>query len=288
MDTLEAKNAVITGGASGMGKAFAKRFLAAGMNVTIGDIEEPVLASTLTELDEPDRVFGLPTDVSDPESMAELATAAEQHFGPTGVICLNAGVAGGMGPMETLTLADWQWVTGVNLNGIINGIVSFLGPMKARNEGHVVITASIAGLTSFPSMGPYNMTKHAAVSIAETLAAELAQDESNVGVSCLCPGLVQTGIFQSERNRPEIYKVPGVADPATDVDPELAGAMLELILTNAKSPDGVANLVHDAVITNQFWIYTDDDYDSEVKDRLDAIAERRVPQTTASLIDQYL
>ncbi|MCH7788653.1 MAG: SDR family NAD(P)-dependent oxidoreductase [Acidobacteria bacterium] len=288
MDTLEGKNAVVTGGANGMGKAFAQRFLAAGMNVTIGDIEEPVLATTLEELGEPERLHGLRTDVSDPDSMAELAAAAEERFGPTGVVCLNAGVAGGMGSMETLTLSDWRWVMGVNLNGIINGVISFLGPLKERDEGHVVITASVAGLTSFPSMGPYNMTKHAAVSIAETLIAELTVGDSKVGVSCLCPGLVMTGIFQSERNRPEIFKAPGVADPGADIDPEIAEAMLEVIVTNAKPPEHVADLVHDAILADQFWIFTDDDFDKDIAARLDAIAQRRPPTSTASLLEQYL
>ncbi len=287
MDSLNGKHAVITGGASGMGKAFAKRFLDAGMRVTIGDIEEPVLDEAVEELGGSDRVLGVATDVSDDASMRAFHAAAEDRFGPADVLCLNAGVAGGTGPMDKLTLADWQWVIGVNLYGIINGLREFLGPMKARDEGHIVITASIAGLTSFPSMGPYNLTKHGAVSIAETLLNELHDEQSNLGVTCLCPGLVLTGIFQSERNRPEKYVAPGIPDEPSMDEEEMAAA-IEVIASVAKPPEHVADLIHDAVLSNTFWVFTDGDFDPQVRARLDAIAAGRPPLTSDTLLSNYM
>src|SRR4051812_18999411 len=174
MRELKGKTAVVTGAASGMGRAFAERFARAGMRVVLADIEPAPLLAAVAELEEKGtRAIGAVTDVTNERDFSELRARAIDAFGSVEVVCLNAGVAGGTGPMDTLTVADWKWTLGVNLWGIIHGIHTFLPDLKRQNEGHIVITASIAGLTSFPNMGPYNVTKHGAVAIGETLFSEL-------------------------------------------------------------------------------------------------------------------
>jgi len=273
-----------------MGRSFAHRFARAGMAVVIGDIEEPALDVVVAELTaDGHRVVGVPTDVSDETSMHGLRDAADQHFGGTHLLCLNAGVGGGNGSMDTLTTSDWAWTLNVNLWGIIHGITAFLPGLRARDEGHVVITASVAGLTSYPNMGPYNTTKHGAVAIAETLFAELRDADSQVGVSCLCPGLVMTNIFTSDRNRPEGLRAPGpfIADPIPEEDQARIEALIEVVTTHAQSPDAVADLVHDAVLSRQFWIHTDDEFTTSINERLDSIRNRTDPPGRAGILDQY-
>ncbi len=286
---LAGKVAVITGGASGMGKAFAQRFGAAGMKLVLGDIEEPVLAETVTELTAlGHEVVAQRTDVSDKASVESLAEFARTSFGEPYLVALNAGVAGGSGRMDELSTKDWEWTLGVNLWGIIHGISAFLPGLKAANEGHVLITASIAGHLCIPSMGPYNVTKHAAVSIAETMSNELREDGVGVGVTCLCPGLVLTGIFQSDRNRPETLTDPGIADePLSPEDEERRAALFEILLANGKAPEHVAELVHDAVRDNTFWVFTDSDFDDAMADRRNRIHERQMPHSSANLLAIY-
>ena len=288
MEDLAGKTAVITGGASGMGRAFATRFGAAGMNLVLADVEVPALDTAVAELTAAGvNVIGVPTDVSRRSDMDELAAAAEAAFGDVHIVCLNAGVGGGNGSMETLTEADWAWTLGVNLWGIIHGVAAFVGGMKERNEGHVVITASIAGHTSFPGMGPYNVSKHAAVTIAETLFSELRDADSAVGVSCLCPGIVSTNIITSERNRPEELRQPIIAPELPPEAAAAAGAMMD-IFTTAKPPAEVAELVHDAVVNRQFYVFTDEVYTPAINTRIDDIRERRDPSASGSLLDVYL
>jgi NAD(P)-dependent dehydrogenase (short-subunit alcohol dehydrogenase family) len=202
MQELEGRVAVVTGGASGIGLALARRFAGEGMRVVIGDVEEPALKGAVDELTEGGAdVVGVVTDVTDPDQVEELARAAEQAFGAIHIACNNAGVgAGGLSweaPLET-----WQWVIGVNLWGVIHGIRSFVPRIIEQRAGHVVNTASVAGLVAAPFMGPYNASKHAVVALSETLHHELAMMAPHVKVSVLCPAWVNTRIGESERNRP--------------------------------------------------------------------------------------
>ena len=203
MDDLTNRVAVITGGASGMGRAFSQRFAEAGMKVVVADVEAPPLEETVEQLsDSGAEIIGIVCDVSDHSAVLELKTRTEEAFGPAQVVCLNAGVGAG-GTLAETTLSDWKWVVDVNLWGVVHGVDVFLPGLRERNEGHIVFTASVAGHYSFPRLGPYAATKYGVVAIAETLHAELREEASAVGVTCLCPGLVSTNIFDSERNRPE-------------------------------------------------------------------------------------
>jgi NAD(P)-dependent dehydrogenase (short-subunit alcohol dehydrogenase family) len=282
MKDLNDKVAVITGGASGMGLAFAHRFAAAGMKVAIGDIEEPALEAAVAELVASGaEVFGSRCDVTDIDSFRRFAADAEEAFGPAHVVCLNAGVAGG-GEMVDLTLSDWNWVLGVNLWGVVHGLDIYLKGLVARNEGHVVVTASVAGHTSFPGIGPYNASKHAVSAIAETLHNELVVAGSNVGVTSLCPGFVATGIFDSGRNRPE-HLLDALAELPSEEQLERRQMIQEWMAQNAKDPTEVADLIHDAVLEQTFWVFTDPDHIESIERRHEEIRGRRNPSQEQSI-----
>ncbi len=285
MDNLHEKVAVITGGASGMGLAFAHRFAAAGMRVAIADIETPALDSALDELVAAGaEAIGVQCDVSDAESMQELATEVYDVYGAAHVICLNAGVSAA-GTMAELKLIDWRWVLGVNLWGIIHGIDAFLERLMAKDEGHFVVTASVMGHTCYPTSGPYTATKHAAVAIAETLYNELSAAGSGVGVTALCPGLVDTKIVDSGRNRPEHLWDRAAAIPS-DEDQRVREALLEEFAAVALEPRKVAELVHNAIIDGTFWVFTDDRHAESISRRHTEIRERRNPSEVLSLLEE--
>ena len=282
---ISGKVAVITGGASGMGRAMAHRFGAAGASVVVADIEEPAIATTIGELESAGvEALGIRTDVSDASSMDELAAAVIDRFGQADLICLNAGVGAG-GPMADLTSADWAWVLGVNLWGVIHGLRVFLPGLEERGDGHVVITASVAGIVSYPMMGPYNASKHAVVSIAETMHHELMAKDSNVGVSVLCPGLVNTRILDSDRNRPEQYREPALAREPTD---EATRTIITEIYSGALEPAAVAEMVHDAVVDKRFYVFTDDVFDDAIARRHREIEQRLNPQLEGHLIETHV
>ena len=245
MRDLVGKVAVITGGASGIGLALAHACIEAGMQVVIADIVELVLAEVCAALP----AIGVRTDVSDPESVAALASSVKSEFGTCHLVFNNAGV-GGLGQIVDQSLADWNWIIDVNLRGVIHVIHSFL-PMLLSNPGggHLVNTASIAGLVPFVS-GPYTAAKYAVVGISETLRHELAG--TKVGVSVLCPGFVHTNIRTSHRNRPgDVGEAASARVRSTTTSP-LKGQTLTVL-----EPADVARQTMHAVTNNEFWIVTD-------------------------------
>lgn len=285
MDSVENKVAVITGGASGMGLAFAHRFGTAGARIAIADVEEPALEAAVADLKAAGvDAYGVVTDVSSEASMQALAESVSDHFGPVNLLFNNAGVAAG-GPVAEVSLADWKWVTGVNLFGVVYGLHFFLPGMIEHGDAHIINTASIAGHTSFANLGIYNVTKHAVVTLSETMHAELQQAESSVGVSVLCPGLVNTRILESDRNRPEVLSQPGMVAERTEEEEEIR-EIGRAMFAAAKSPESVADLVFDAVRDNQFWIFTDTDYDEAIQARHQSIRDRVNPQVAGGLIDE--
>lgn len=275
MQDFEGKVAVVTGGASGIGLALARRFAGAGMKVVLGDVEAPALDGAVARLrSDGAEVVGVVTDVSDGAQVQALADRAVAEFGAIHVACNNAGVGGGGLSWEE-PLSTWQWVLGVNLWGVIHGVHSFVPVLMRQECGHIVNTASVAGLTAAPFMGPYNASKHAVVAISETLHHELAMAAPHVKVSVLCPGWVNTNIADSARNRPPALTVEG-ADPAG------AGAeLLRGFLEQGMAPDDVAAKVLDAIVDEQFWVLTHDDeadfWVDAVNKRLQSIAARSNP-----------
>lgn len=285
LQSFENKTAVVTGGASGMGFAMASVFAREGMNVVLADVEKGALREAALRIEAMGaEAVGVPTDVSSEAEMNHLGEVVRERFGAPEILCLNAGVAGGGGPSHQLTTKDWKWAIDVNLYGVVQGLRVFLGDMRERNSGHIVMTASVAGLTSFPGSLPYNATKHAVVGIAETLFSELRDAGSGVGVHCLCPGLVSTNIVRSERNRPKELQNPGQG--ATGMDPGVQ-QMVEGVFASAKPPAEVAELVFAAIVEKRFWIQTDEYFRASIKARHRAIENDEDPPARGSLLTVY-
>jgi NAD(P)-dependent dehydrogenase (short-subunit alcohol dehydrogenase family) len=287
MQDFEGRTAVITGSASGMGLAFAEGFGRLGMNVVMADIEEAALKTAAARVEALGAtVLPVVTDVGDATSMDQLGEAAREAFGAVHLVCLNAGVSAPTVPMDELSANDWKWTLDVNLFGVAHGIRVFLPGLKAQDEGSVVITASVAGLTSHPWLAPYNASKHAAVAIAETLHAELANVGSKVTVHCLCPGMVATNIGSSERNRPKELQ-----DEVANVsNPEAMGDLAEHVeefVKIAQTPDAVAERVLEAVVEGRFWIETDAYYRETIVARHRSIENRTAPPVAQSVMDPY-
>jgi NAD(P)-dependent dehydrogenase (short-subunit alcohol dehydrogenase family) len=245
---LEGKTAVITGGASGIGLATAKRFAASNVNLVLGDIEEATLSGVVKDFKaDGAKVIGVPTDVTKEEDVIALRDAALKEFGGAHLVFNNAGVAAGA-TIGTPTKV-WKWVLDVDLNGVIYGLNAFVPVFMEQNEGHVVNTASLAGLGGAPGMGPYCAAKFAVVGLSESLFQELLLLGSNVGVSVLCPGFVKTRIHESHRNMPREL-VSFNEDPTSAVIRDLAAAAVNAGIDAAD----VARAVEDAVRTKKFWI----------------------------------
>jgi NAD(P)-dependent dehydrogenase (short-subunit alcohol dehydrogenase family) len=278
MRDLSGKVAVVTGAASGIGLGIATRFADEGMKVVLADIETPALEAAVAALRQSKHdVLGIQTDVSSFDSVQELAARAYEAYGDVHVLCNNAGVGGGTLVWQA-SERDWQWILGVNLWGVINGIRAFVPRMLAAgDEGHVVNTASAAGVVS-PSMDAlYAASKHAVVAISEALYFQLHIVQSKLSASVLCPGFVRTSILDSSRNRP-----PGLRDEVDNLDisrvsPEGAAFMRGLI-EGGLSPSDVAGMVVDAVREDRFWILTGDEFSPAVRDRMESILERRNPR----------
>ena len=255
MQDVAGKVAFITGGASGMGLAMARSFSRAGMKVVITDVEETALAKVRAEFEASNAEFlDLKVDVTDRDAMAQAADAVEERFGTIHVVCNNAGVAAG-GTVDAHTYNDWDWVTRVNIDGVVNGVQTFVERIKRHGEGgHFVNTASMAGHIAVPGLGIYGMTKFAVVGLSETMRIDLAPHD--IGVSALCPGVVNTNIFTSERNRPET--LPGetrtaLLSGATEED--WADRMAQ-IRDGALDPAVVGDMVLHAIRENEFYIFT--------------------------------
>jgi NAD(P)-dependent dehydrogenase (short-subunit alcohol dehydrogenase family) len=275
---LTGKVAVVTGGASGIGLALARRFGQAGMKLALADIERGALDAAAQELEgEGFDVLPVRTDVSDAGSMDALGEAVLGRFGAAHVVCLNAGVGGGGGPLWEATHADWQFTIGVNLWGVIHGVRVFGPHLVAQDEGHFVNTASMAGLVSVPGLGPYNVTKHGVVTLSETLYGDLEQRGSKVGVSVLCPGFVSTKIYDSGRNRPEALQNAGGQRP----DPKQREMARQFFETQGMPTAEVADRVHDAVVDGRFYILTHPGSEAGVTRRAETIAAGGSPQVLA-------
>ena len=277
---------VITGGASGIGKALAFRFGKEGNDIIIGDVEEAALDITISELRSAGILAtGIVVDVSDIDSVRSFKDRIFSEFTPPYILCLNAGVGAG-GPISESDILDWEWVLGVNLWGVIYGLNTFLPFMEENNNGHIVITSSIAGHLSYPNMGVYNASKHAVLSIAETLCYEMQEKGSDVGVSVLCPGLVKTNILDSDRNRPEILTSNDSLNEPDDDDGRKEA--VREIYNLALDPESVADLVFKAVQSKQFYIFTENTFQDAIKSRHRDIELARNPMLGANLVEEHL
>ena len=271
MQNLNGKVAVITGGASGIGLAVARACANEGMKLVLADIEQPKLDAVAAEFDAQGvDVLPLIVDVSQFEQVQALAEKTLARFGGVHFLFNNAGVGGGGTTTWDTTIKDWEWTLNVNVWGVIYGVRVFTPIMLAQDEpGHIVNTASIAGLTSGPTMAAYRLSKHAVVSLSETMYLELEQMEAKVGVSVLCPAWVKTEIHKSERIRPKSL----TNDTPTDYT-QLSPLMQKQILSAGKavergiSPNIVANHVIEAIKENRFYILTHPKFEGAIAYRM--------------------
>ena len=263
--------AVITGAASGIGKGMAERFATEGMTVVLADIEaEPLAKLEIDMRSKGASVLAVKTDVSNADDVENLAIQTLDAFGSVHILCNNAGVVCSR-PVWEHTLADWEWILGVNLWGVIHGIRAFVPRMLAQEtECHIVNTASILGLVRGPGEGPYKVSKHGVVALSETLADELAQKGAQIQVHVLCPGWVRTSILDSARNCPDRWQNPtGKTQQQTIGNPRNIRAEMEA----GMSPAEVADYVYNAIQTGDFYIHTHPEHKTWVRKRMEGILE---------------
>ena len=268
---LHGKVAVVTGAASGIGRELALACAAEGARLALADVDEKGLAETARMLPAGCESIQARCDVSKASDLESLAQRTYERFGAAHVVFNNAGV-GAAGPVWSATLDDWKWVLGVNLMGVVHGIRAFVPRMlEAKTEGHIVNTASVAGLLSVPGSGVYCASKHAVVSLSECLHHDLCTAGSNIGVSVLCPAWVPTGIADSERNRPaELASRNPLGAPYEE-------HVRKAVAAGRLSAADVARVTVDAVKANRFYVLPHQKIKGSIESRMRDILEERAP-----------
>jgi NAD(P)-dependent dehydrogenase (short-subunit alcohol dehydrogenase family) len=280
MKDFKGKVAVITGAAGGIGSGLAEKCAREGMKVVLADIEKPALEEVERTLEANGaEVLAVPTDVSKLSDVEALAEKAVDRFGGVHLLFNNAGVSLGATrgkPFWEITLADWRWVTGVNLWGVIHGIKVFLPVMlRPGTEGHVVNTGSIAGLISGASLGIYKATKAAVIMISETLYLQLRQRRLPIGVTVACPSFVRSRLNEAERNRPPEFANPS-ASPLTEA--ELAVIKrFEQGNRHAMPPAEFAGIVFEAIRKDQLFLLSHPEAVPTIRRRCEDILNQRNP-----------
>ena len=274
MKNLRGKVAVITGGGSGIGRSIAHALAAHGMKVVLADVDEVAMRAVEAELTEGGaEVLPVVCDTSLEANVYALAQATLDRFGGAHVLCNNAGVAGKGDPWSG-PMSSWDWVVGINLYGVVHGIRAFLPIMQDQGEGHIVNTASMAGLIALPGAAAYNATKTAVVAITEGLFLEMKGTGSPVGVSVLCPGFVKTNLVTGQKWQDRLG-----AEPPMTTSP--MGQIIEQMLIdgvdNGVDPDGIAAQVVDAILTDRFWILTHPDMRQMPVERMQRAAAQENP-----------
>lgn len=270
MDPLSGKTAVITGAASGFGRELAILCAAEGMNLVLADLDENGLRAT-QQLVGDAKTLLVACNVAKAESVKSLADQAFSTFGKVHLLFNNAGVAAA-GPTWTMTPEDWKWVLDVNLMGVVHGIHSFVPRMLTQGEpAHVVNTASVAGLLSVPGSSVYCVSKHGVVTLSECLHQDLQIAKANIGVSVLCPAYVNTGIANSERNRPAELAATTVEGAA------YAERVAKAVRSGKLSATDVAKITMDAVKANRFYILTHPKIKGAIEMRMRDILDDRAP-----------
>jgi NAD(P)-dependent dehydrogenase (short-subunit alcohol dehydrogenase family) len=264
---FENRVAVVTGAASGIGRALAERFAAANMKIVLADVEQPVLETTAQTMRETGAtVAACVADVSQAADVERLADFAYETFGAVHILCNNAGVAGGAAPAWEQSLETWRWILGVNLWGVLHGVHAFVPRMLAGGEeGHIVNTASVAGLRTGPFLSPYYASKHAVVALSESLNFDLQLAGAKLQASVLCPAFAKTRIAESGRNQP--------AAVSSGEFPEGMRQRVEV----GMPPELIAEKVWEAVRDNQFWVLTHPETDHLIRDRCEEMLQRRNP-----------
>ncbi len=277
MRELNGKVAVVTGAASGIGLALARRFAEDGMRVVMSDIEASTLdreAAALTRSGA--EVLAVVTDTSIEAQVEELRDTTIEHFGGAHLVCNNAGVGSRGLKLVDLPRRDFEWVFGVNLWGVVHGLRAFLPHLLEQDEGHIVNTASVSAIYHHPRMAPYNASKAAVLALSETLLFELVDDGSNVGVSVLCPSWVRTNISQAVRNLPERLHYELTPEQAAEMA-EYKAKRRQQLTEEALDADEVAVQVRDAVLANRFYVITHPESIDNMRSRFDRLLAGETP-----------
>jgi len=280
MKEFRGRVAVVTGAASGIGRALADRCVHEGMRVVLADVDQAALRQTEQSLNGSGaKVLAVRTDVSKAEDVESLAQRTVDVFRGVHLLFNNAGVDARTTLWEA-SLADWHWVIGVNLWGVIHGVRTFVPIMLRQGDDcHVVNTSSIAGLISGPGIGVYKVTKHGVVSLSETLACELAAIDAKIKVSVLCPAGVNTKIMNAERNRPQELQNTTAYETAHPATIQIRETLRQLVEAGL-SPSEVASKVFDAIRHEKFYILTHADWKSLVQKRMEDILQERNPEAS--------
>jgi NAD(P)-dependent dehydrogenase (short-subunit alcohol dehydrogenase family) len=280
MKDFQGKVAVVTGGASGLGRAMAQRFAREGMRIVLADVQQDALDRTVADFTrEGYSAIGVRCDVSKAAEVDALRDATLERFGKVHVVCNNAGVAPGGLAWES-TIADWEWCLGVNVHGVIHGLRSFVPVMLAQGEqGHIVNTASVAGLISPPGMAIYCVSKHAVVTLTECLHHDLASKSDKVKASVLCPAYVPTAISDSERNRPADLKNP--ERPKTTEDLARDELLRKAVSSGRITAEQVGDLVFEAIRDERFYILPHKKIKGAIETRMQDILLERPPTDTS-------
>ncbi len=268
MKKIAGKTAFITGGGSGIGLGMARVFAKAGMRVVIADLRQDHLDEAMAFFKKANQpVHPIVLDVADRDAMARAAREAEDVYGPVHVLCNNAGI-NIIGPLDQAGYEDWDWLLGVNLGGVINGLVTFIPRIKRHGQGgHIVNTSSIAGIVAGPGNGIYSATKFAIRGLSESLRYDLAP--YNIGVSVLCPGTVATNLHQSEEHRPGRYK--GVINNVVLKNRSLTGRLFREVLPTGMDPVEVGEKVLAGIQRNDFYILSHPEFRKEFQESFDEI-----------------
>jgi NAD(P)-dependent dehydrogenase (short-subunit alcohol dehydrogenase family) len=286
MKDFAGKVAVITGAASGIGRAIADQCVRERMKVVLADVNEENLARTESELKPTcPNLLAIRTDVSKRSDVETLAQKTLDAFGQVHLLFNNAGIGAGGAPWEA-TWNDWEWAIGVNLWGVIHGVKVFTPIMLAQNTPcHIVNTASAAGLTVGSGSAPYAATKHAVVALSENLYLSLQPRGSLVKASVLCPSLVHTDIVNAERSRPA-----ELSNPPTPLTPELeAGlAAFKSLIAKSMDPQRVATLVFEAIENEQFYILTHPEWTEVIQLRTDSLLRMENPKSPTATVMKVL
>ncbi len=283
MEEFAGRTAVVTGAGSGMGKAFALRWGAEGMNVVVGDIQQDALDATVSELSAAGvPVLGVRTDVSRPADIEALADAAESRFGRIHLVNNNAGVEGYLdGPIWEATAKDWEWTVSVNFWSVVYGVRTFVPRMLAHGEpAHVVNTCSMTSVIAASNM--YGICKHAILALTEVLAADLAAAGSRIGVTGLCPGIIATNLFHGSRNRQREFSDEGGMSASGAALRE----SMHATLSKGMPPSQVADKLVTAVRENRLYLLTDHEWDSRVVARHEAIMAGAVGPAATGVLDE--
>ena len=272
MQEFKNKVGVVTGAASGLGRAMAERFAAEGMRLVLADIEENPLNAFAKELGRAGvQAITQRVDVSKPEDVERLASRAYEEFGAVHVLCNNAGVFPPGGPVWSEPLGVWNWTLNVNFFGVLHGVKAFVPRMlAAKEEAHIVNTASLAGVTTRPLMAAYNVSKHAVVALSECLYEELQLATDRIQVSVLCPAFAKTRLAESARNKPG----------SVEVDESASFGFydtLKQVVEEGTPPAEIVEQMMKAIRANQFWILTHPQFDGAVRERFESMLARKNP-----------